>query len=82
MSDARETDVVRLPPMTIIVPRPQIHTGPKDMTVDAASAMYLRDAACRVRANRYWGSGVSALVARLLDDAAQAIDTTEEASDD
>lgn len=57
----------------ISVRRPQIHTGPRNMTVDEASAMYLRDAAARVRAQCYWGSGVTALVADLLDDASAAL---------
>jgi hypothetical protein len=60
----------------IRVPRPQIHTGPKGMTVDEATVMYLRDAASRVREQRYWGSGVTALVSDLLDDAAERVEAT------
>lgn len=58
---------------TITIRKPQIFTGPTHQTVDEATAMYLREAANRVRDNRYWGSGVTALVASVLDDAAEAI---------
>ena len=58
----------------ITIPKPRITTGPEDMTDDEAAAMYLREAARRVRKQRYWGSGVTTLVSRLLDDAAEAID--------
>ena len=60
----------------IRVRRPQIHTGPKGMSVDEATAMYLRNAAIRVRSERYWGSGVTALVSDLLDDAAERVEAT------
>jgi hypothetical protein len=60
----------------IVIPKPQIHTGPKHQTVDEATAAYLREAARRVRANRYWGSGVSALVSTVLDDTAAAIEAS------
>ena len=60
----------------ITVPRPQIYTGPARMSVDDATVMYLRDAAIRVRDQRYWGSGVTALVSDLLDNAADAIAAT------
>jgi hypothetical protein len=60
-------------PDMIAVPRPQITTGPPDMTVDEATAAYLTEAAARVRTNRYWGSGVSACIASLLDGAATAL---------
>lgn len=59
----------------IEIPKPQIHTGPKHLTVDGATVDYLRDAAIRVRVNRYWGSGVTALVADLLDAAADAVES-------
>lgn len=55
------------------VPIPRITTGPKHMTVDQATETYLRDAAARVRSQRYWGSGVTALVASVLDHAADAL---------
>lgn len=55
------------------IPKPEIHTGPKHMTVDEATIHYLREAAERVRAKRIWGSGVSALVATVLDDTAAAL---------
>lgn len=58
---------------SISIPKPAIHTGPKHQTVDEATTAYLREAANRVRANRYWGSGVSALVATVLDDVAAAV---------
>lgn len=61
----------------ITVPRPQITTGPQGQTVDEATAMYLREASQRVRANRYWGSGVSHCVASLLDAAADALGADE-----
>lgn len=60
-------------PTPIILPRPQITTGPKGVPVDEATADYLTEAAARVRANRYWGSGVSTCVATLLDHAAAAL---------
>lgn len=59
---------------SIVLPRPRIYTGPKHQTVDEATASYLREAAQRVRDNRYWGSGVTALVADLLDSAAEAVE--------
>lgn len=57
------------------IPKPEIHTGPKHMTVDQATVSYLRDAAARVRTRQIWGSGVSALVAKVLDDTAAALAT-------
>ena len=57
----------------ITIPRPYITTGPKHMTEDEATVMYLREAAERVSNGRFWGSGVSALVARTLTAAADAI---------
>lgn len=63
------------------IPKPEILTGPKHQTVDEATIAYLREAAQRVRDNRYWGSGVTALVAKLLDDAASAIETGELAAE-
>lgn len=60
-------------PSTITIPRPAIHTGPAHKTVDEATADYLLEAAGRVVDQRIWGSGVSALVARTLTDAAMAI---------
>lgn len=57
----------------ISIPRPQITTGPKDLTVDEATINYLREAATRVRDQRYWGSGVTALVSDLLDAVANAM---------
>jgi hypothetical protein len=61
----------------ITIPKPQIHTGPRHLTVDQATVSYLRDAAARVRAQRYWGSGVTALVSTVLDDVANAIEALE-----
>jgi len=58
----------------ITIPRPQIHTGPKHLTVDEATVGYLREAAGRMRLNRYWGSGVTELVASVIDNAATAIE--------
>lgn len=60
-------------PGQIAIPRPRITTGPKHQTVDEATAAYLREASERVKANRYWGSGVSRLVADLLSDAAYQV---------
>lgn len=57
----------------VSIPRPAIHTGPQHLSVDEATVEYLLEAATRVVNNRYWGSGVSALVARTLTDAAVAI---------
>lgn len=59
----------------ISIPRPAIHTGPKHLTVDEATTSYLREAAARVRSNRYWGSGVTALVSSVLDSVADALAT-------
>lgn len=64
----------------IRVQRPQIYTGPRHMSVDAATAMYLREAATRVREQRYWGSGVTALVSDLLEDAAERVEATSRAA--
>lgn len=61
----------------IRIPRPAIHTGPKHLTINEATANYLRDAAQRVRDRRIWGSGVSALVASVLSDVAAALDGTD-----
>lgn len=58
----------------IAIPRPAIHTGPARLTVDEATAAYLREAAKRVREKRYWGSGVTALVSTVLDDVATALE--------
>lgn len=58
----------------ITIPRPAIYTGPKNQTVDQNTVSYLRKAARRVRDQRYWGSGVTALISDLLDNAAAAID--------
>lgn len=63
-------------PDTITIRRPQIYTGPKDMTVDEATVHYLRDATKRVHENRYWGSGVTDLVAGILKAVADEIDRT------
>lgn len=60
-------------PSPITIPRPAIHTGPAHKTVDEATADYLLEAAGRVVDQCIWGSGVSALVARTLTDAAMAI---------
>jgi len=60
----------------IRIPRPQIFTGPKHQTVDEATVSYLREAAKRVHRERYWGSGVSALVVAVLEDAADAVEAT------
>lgn len=57
----------------IRVPRPQITTGPKHLTTDQATVKYLREAAERVEVQRYWGSGVTRLVADLLTAAADAM---------
>lgn len=57
----------------ITIPKPQIHTGPAHQTVDEATAAYLREAASRVRTRQIWGSGVSRLVADLLDSSADAV---------
>lgn len=59
----------------ILVNRPAIYTGPAHLTVDEATSNYLRDAAIRVRTQRYWGSGVTALVSDLLDSVAEALDS-------
>ena len=61
------------PAETITIPRPAIHTGPQHKTVDEATADYLLEAATRVVDRQIWGSGVTALVARLLTDAAMAL---------
>jgi hypothetical protein len=58
--------------LTVTIPAPTISTGPAGKTVIEAAVDYLRDAAGRVESNRYWGSGVSALVARTLRDVADA----------
>ena len=60
----------------ILVNRPAIYTGPAHLTVDEATSNYLRDAAIRVRTQRYWGSGVTALVSDLLDSVAEALDSS------
>ena len=60
----------------ITVNRPAIFTGPAHLTVDEATSNYLRDAAIRVRTQRYWGSGVTALVSDLLDSVAEALDSS------
>lgn len=60
-------------PGMIAIPKPRILTGPKHQTVDEATASYLREASQRVRDGRFWGSGVSRLVADLLGDAADAV---------
>lgn len=57
----------------VAIPRPSIHTGPNHMTVDEATYSYLREAASRVRVNRYWGSGVTCLVADVLESVATAL---------
>lgn len=57
----------------IVIPRPRITTGPLDLTINQATVSYLRDAEERVRKNRYWGSGVTTLVADLLGTAAAAL---------
>ena len=74
---ALDTSMVLTPgPRQIIVNRPAIYTGPAHLTVDEATSNYLRDAAIRVRAHRYWGSGVTALVSDLLDSVAEALDSS------
>lgn len=57
----------------IRIPRPEIHTGPKHQTVNEATIAYLTEAAERVRTKQIWGSGVSALVATILEDVATAL---------
>lgn len=64
------------PRTAVVIPRPQITTGPRHQTVDEATVAYLCEAADRVRTQRYWGSGVSALVAGVLADVATAIAST------
>lgn len=66
----------------VSIPRPSIHTGPKHLTVDEATVSYLREAATRVRDNRYWGSGVSALVADVLTSVADTLLTPTDAPRD
>jgi hypothetical protein len=67
----------RIRPTTLTIRKPEIHTGPRHQTVDEATVSYLREAARRVRDKRYWGSGVTALVADLLDNTATAIEALE-----
>lgn len=57
----------------IRIPRPYITTGPSG-DVHADAVHYLVEAAERVRHGRIWGSGVSALVARVLDDVVTAME--------
>ena len=61
----------------VSIARPRVTTGPEAMSVDEATVMYLREAANRVRHQRYWGSGVSRLVSDLLDDTANAMEADQ-----
>ena len=70
------TEAMEKAATTISIERPQIHTGPTHLTVDEATVSYLREAEKRVRTNRYWGSGVTALVAGILKAVADEIERT------
>lgn len=66
-------------PVNITVTRPHVPTGPEGVPPLVADSRYLRAAAANIRhaerARRsLWGSGVSAMVTRLLIDAADALD--------
>jgi len=65
----------------VTIPRPYILTGPAHQTVDEATIAYLHEAAERVRRHRYWGSGVSTLVALTLKDVAAAMEADDETCD-
>jgi len=62
---------------TIAIPRPHVPHGPKYLTADEADIAYLREAAWRIRAIRPFGSNLTATVAKLIDDAADAIEAGE-----
>ena len=72
MSDAR----------FITISRSQIFTGPKHQTVDEATVSYLREVVARIQRERYWGSGVTALVSAILEDVAERVEATTRVGDD
>lgn len=64
---------------TITVPRPHVLHGPTGVSGDEADADYLREAVQNIRhaterRQGLWGSGVTAMIERLLTDAADALD--------
>jgi len=67
-----------LPP-TITVPSPHVPTGPKNVPPHIADADYLDSAAWNLEHGyKVGGSGVTAMVVRLLRDAARAVRTADE----
>lgn len=64
-------------PTTITVPRPHVTHGPEGVAASLADADYLRAAVRNIkhqnRGESLWGSGVTAMVSKLLNDAADAL---------
>lgn len=61
-------------PDHIVIPRPRVAHGPAGIPAHVSDADYLREAARHVRGGfPVGGSNLSASVAKLLDDAAEAI---------
>jgi hypothetical protein len=63
---------------TITVPRPTVAYAPKHLSGDEADVVYLREAAKTIAEGRTFGSNLSATVAKLLNDAAAAIESSAE----
>lgn len=67
---------------TVTVRRPHVEHGPVGVPADQADASYLRSAVRNIEhradeVRRLWGSGVTAMVVRLLTDAADAIESPD-----
>lgn len=64
-------------PTTVTIPRPHVTNGPKGVAASVADADYLRSAVRNIesqgRGERLWGSGVTEMVSKLLNDAADAL---------
>lgn len=77
------TDQPTHEPTTITVPRPHVTHGPKGVAPVVADADYLRAAVRNIEhqshGERLWGSGVTAMVTQLLNDASDALSAAAEA---
>ncbi|NWN86997.1 MAG: hypothetical protein HLX51_00420 [Micrococcaceae bacterium] len=59
----------------IVIPRPHIPHGPKQLTADASDVQYLREAAQKIQDfYKPFGSNLRATIVKLIDDAADAIE--------
>lgn len=59
----------------VIIPRPHVPHGPKQLTADASDVQYLREAAQKIQDfYKPFGSNLRATIVKLIDEAADAIE--------